>query len=82
MTGLALVALAACGSADPSIGLAGDGSENAVDHTDDPVVATVEGTQLYLSEVRRAAAARGVIAEDAELPPTDPAFAETVDELI
>lgn len=48
----------------------------------DPVVARVEGTLIYASDVQRAAAAQGLIGADSEVEVSDPVFRVTVEELI
>ena len=48
----------------------------------DPVVARVEGTLIYASDVQRAAAAQGLIGAETTLPVTDTVFRVTVEELI
>ena len=48
----------------------------------DTVVAEVEGTSIYLSDVEHAAQAKGLISEDGHLTPKDPLFQSTLDELI
>ena len=48
----------------------------------DTVVATVDGTSIYLSDVEHAAQAKGLIMPGASLTPKDPLFQSTLDELI
>lgn len=49
---------------------------------DDTPAAQVGGTSVYVSEVRREAAARDLIEDGEALDPTDPVFAEVLNELI
>jgi peptidyl-prolyl cis-trans isomerase C len=49
---------------------------------EDASAAQVGGTSVYVSEVRREAAARGLVGEGEELDVSDPVFTEVLDELI
>ncbi|WP_298915072.1 peptidylprolyl isomerase [uncultured Algimonas sp.] len=73
-----LVALAAC--SPPSAPM--DGAEAKLDRAGDVVVARVEGTPIYRTDVRRAAQAQGLIGEDDPLTTGDPVFTVAVNELI
>jgi len=48
----------------------------------DTAVAEIDGTQIYLSDVERAAAAQGVIEAGSSLTPDNPLFRRVLDELI
>lgn len=54
----------------------------SINRTNDPVVARVNNTSIYRSDVHRAAQAQGLIDETATLATDDPVFLATVDELI
>ena len=54
----------------------------AIERSNDTVVARVDGTPIYTSDVMRAAEAQCLITANAALDPTDPIFRITVDELI
>lgn len=76
----ALFGLVACAPASDELGrLAGPQS---FDRTDDVVVATVDGSPIYRSDVRRAAEAGGQIGPDETLRLDEPVFLVTVGELI
>jgi hypothetical protein len=53
-----------------------------INRTNDAVVARVNNTSIYRSDVHRAAQAQGLIDEKATLATDDPVFLATVDELI
>lgn len=53
-----------------------------VNRTADPIVARVDNTPIYQSDVQRAAQAQGLIGAEVELSTSDPIFRVTVDELI
>ena len=48
----------------------------------DTEVAAIDGTKIYLSDVERTAAAKGLIEEGSPLTPGQPIFQQTLDELI
>lgn len=59
-----------------------EGVPITINRTDDPVVAQVNDTFIYHSDVRRSAEAQGLISEDAALQLDDPVFQVTINELI
>ncbi len=48
----------------------------------DPLAAMVDGSPIYASDVRRAAASEGLIAQGERLPPGSPVFERTLDALV
>lgn len=78
--GLAGCIVAACGTETPTTDLR-EGSLT-IDRTNDPVVARVNDTLIYRSDVHRAAQAQGLIGEADVLAMDDPIFRVTIDELI
>lgn len=72
-------ALAACGPGTPSDtgALGGDGLRS-----DDVQVARVDGTAIFLSDVERAAAGQGLVADGTILATDDPVFRNTLEELV
>jgi peptidyl-prolyl cis-trans isomerase C len=78
--GLASCIFAACGIETPA-----DTPNEAritLNRTADPVVARVDDTAIYLSDVQRAAEAQGLISANTVLTTDDPIFRVTIDELI
>lgn len=78
--GLSGCILAACNADEPAV--TGIDAPITVNRTADPVVARVNDTPIYQSDVRRAAQAQGLIGAEAELSTNDPIFRVTIDELI
>lgn len=78
--GLTGFILAACGANTPATDL--NEASIAINRTDDPVVARVNDTPIYRSDVHRAAQARGLIGETDTISVDDPIFRVTINELI
>ncbi|GLQ20750.1 peptidylprolyl isomerase [Algimonas porphyrae] len=86
-TGLSLIlfsaVLAGCSGTDESgTSLNADLPTSAIQRADDPVVARVEETVIYRSDVERAAVAQGLIGQGDALSTGSNVFKVTVDELI
>lgn len=80
LIGFFAIFLASCDPQSPD-SVAIDASM-AINRTGDPVVARVNKTAIYRSDVYRAAQAQGLIGLDPDLSTDDPIFVMTVDELI
>jgi len=80
---VAIVLLAGiAGCAQDSSTILDEDRHITISRTTDAVVARVEGTLIYASDVQRAAAAQGLIGTDSELEASDPVFRVTVEDLI
>lgn len=78
--GLAGCILAACGAETPATDL--NKVPITINRATDPVVARVNDTPIYRSDVHRAAQAQGLIGENVAISMDDPIFRVTIDELI
>lgn len=74
------LALGSCGEQGARRG--GDPFGPAVVRLGDAVAATVDGTTIYVSDVRREAAAQGLVDAAEPLDPASPRFAQALDDLI
>ncbi|MEM7730603.1 MAG: peptidylprolyl isomerase [Pseudomonadota bacterium] len=70
--------LAGCAPGEPGMEV----PASAIDRTDDPVVARVDGTPIHRSDVRRAAEGQGLIGPDEPLETGGSVFAYALDGLI
>lgn len=82
--GVVAIALMAglAGCAEDSSTILDEDRPITISRTTDAVVARVEGTLIYASDVQRAAAAQGLIGADSALEVSDPVFRVTVEDLI
>ncbi|WP_409432876.1 peptidylprolyl isomerase [Litorimonas sp. RW-G-Af-16] len=87
LTKTLLCGLVACGFSLSACqgGANSDGADNfsqTSTRPGDKVVARVNGTKIFLSDVERAATGQGLVSEGVPLTPSDPTFQKTLEELI
>jgi peptidyl-prolyl cis-trans isomerase C len=80
LLGLSGCILAACNAETPAVDQ--NEAQIKINRTADPVVARVNDTPIYQSDVQRAAEAQGLIGPKTALMMDDPIFRVTIDELI